>query len=50
MTRSFLLTGNGISDNIIADRFTGRSQGFEFREMPNQGEAKQTINTIRGTD
>ncbi|TFG61488.1 MAG: RNA-binding protein [Nitrospirales bacterium] len=40
----------GYFSQYHCDRFTERSQGFEFIEMPNQEEAKQTIHTLRGTD
>jgi RNA recognition motif-containing protein len=32
------------------DRETGRSRGFGFVEMPNQGEAEQAIARLNGQD
>ena len=33
---------------IITDRFTGRSKGFGFIEMPNNSEADQAIKALNG--
>jgi cold-inducible RNA-binding protein len=38
------------SANVINDRDTGRSKGFGFVEMPNDGEASAAINALDGTD
>ena len=36
--------------NIINDKFTGRSKGFGFVEMPNASEAEKAIETMNETD
>ncbi|HBK82502.1 MAG TPA: RNA-binding protein [Flavobacterium sp.] len=33
---------------IISDKFTGRSKGFGFVEMPNDEEAQKAINELNG--
>jgi RNA recognition motif-containing protein len=38
------------SAKIILDKFTGRSRGFGFVEMPNDDEAQAAIETLDGTD
>lgn len=38
------------SARVITDRETGRSRGFGFVEMPNDGEAENAINTLNGKD
>ncbi len=38
------------SVKIIMDKFTGRSKGFGFIEMPNDEEAQEAINTLNNTD
>ncbi len=35
---------------IITDRITGRSRGFGFVEMPDDGEAKAAIGAVDGTE
>ncbi len=34
--------------SILTDRETGRSRGFAFVEMPNDGEAEQAISKLNG--
>jgi RNA recognition motif-containing protein len=34
------------STSIIIDKFTGRSKGFGFVEMPNSDEARQAISSL----
>lgn len=36
--------------SIISDKYTGRSRGFGFVEMPNNEEAAQAIAQLNGTD
>ena len=38
--------GEVSSANIITDRYTGKSKGFGFVEMPNQQEAEEAIGNI----
>ena len=35
---------------IISDRFSGRSKGFGFAEMPNQSEAEKAIAELNGKE
>jgi RNA recognition motif-containing protein len=45
-----LFNGFGKVENakIIMDRFTGRSKGFGFVEMPDNSKADQAIRTLNG--
>lgn len=36
--------------SVITDKFTGRSKGFAFVEMPNDEEAQNAINNLDNTD
>ena len=38
------------SANIINDKFSGRSKGFGFVEMSNDGEAREAIESLNGKD
>ncbi len=38
------------SSKIIMDKYSGRSKGFGFVEMPNDEEAKQAIENLNDTD
>ena len=38
------------SANVITDRDTGRSKGFAFVEMSQEGEAQAAINKLNGQD
>jgi len=38
------------SAKIIMDKFTGRSKGFGFVEMPNDDEAQAAIDALNDTD
>lgn len=42
----------GVVDSVkvIKDRDTGRSKGFAFAEMPDNGEAETAISQLNGTD
>ena len=42
----------GVVDSvkIIMDKFTGRSKGFGFVEMPNDDEARNAIQSLNETD
>ena len=38
------------SSNIITDKFSGRSKGFGFVDMPNDGEAREAIESMNDKD
>ncbi len=38
------------SAKIIMDKFTGRSKGFGFVEMPNDDEAREAINNLNDSE
>ncbi len=42
--------GEVSSARIITDKFTGRSKGFGFVEMPNDDEAQEAINQLNGSE
>ena len=44
----FIEFGKVESAKIIMDRFTGRSKGFGFVEMPDNSEADQAIKALNG--
>jgi RNA recognition motif-containing protein len=41
--------GTVSSANVIIDKFTGRSKGFGFVEMPNREEALKAIETLNNS-
>jgi len=42
--------GQVSSVKIITDKYSGRSKGFGFVEMPTDSEAQQAIDELNGTD
>ena len=42
--------GEVASVKIITDKFTGRSKGFAFVEMPNDGDANNAINGLNNAE
>ena len=50
LRKAFEAHGQVDSVAIITDRDTGRSKGFGFVEMSNDGEAKAAIEGLSGTD
>jgi RNA recognition motif-containing protein len=44
----FSQAGEVASANVIMDKFTGRSRGFGFVEMPNEDEAQAAIERFNG--
>ncbi|WP_153796201.1 RNA recognition motif domain-containing protein [Foetidibacter luteolus] len=46
----FELYGEITSARVVTDRQTGRSRGFGFVDMPDNEEARQTINTLDGAN
>ena len=47
---AFEAFGEVVSVKIIKDKFTGRSRGFGFVEMPNQEEGEAAISALNGKD
>ena len=50
LQQAFEAHGEVTSANIITDKFTGRSRGFGFVEMPKEDEARAAIEALNGTD
>jgi RNA recognition motif-containing protein len=46
----FKVFGHVESVNILKDRFSGKSKGFGFLEMPSRDEAQEAIKEANGTD
>ncbi|RXK89468.1 RNA-binding protein [Chlorobaculum sp. 24CR] len=42
--------GTVSKSNVITDKFTGRSKGFGFVEMPNDAEATEAISSLNQTE
>ncbi len=42
--------GEVTSAKIIIDKYSGKSKGFGFVEMPNEAEAKKAIEELNGAD
>ena len=47
---AFAAFGAVTSVKILMDRETGRSRGFGFVEMPNQGEGEAAISNLNGKE
>ncbi|NTW52428.1 MAG: RNA-binding protein [Chlorobiaceae bacterium] len=47
---AFSQFGQVQSANIITDKFSGRSKGFGFVDMPNDGEAREAIEQMNDKD
>ncbi len=47
---AFSVHGQVSSANVVLDRETGRSRGFGFVEMPDDGEAAKAIEEMNGAD
>ncbi len=50
LKQAFEAFGQVTSTSIIKDKFSGRSKGFGFVEMPNEAEAKAAIEGVNGKD
>jgi len=50
LKQAFEAFGAVTSARIIMDRYSGRSKGFGFVEMPNEAEAKAAIADMNGKD
>ncbi len=49
LTDLFVQHGNVDSAKIITDKYTGKSRGFGFVEMPMEEEGKAAITALNGT-
>ena len=50
LKEAFLEFGEVSSAKVITDKFTGRSRGFGFVEMPNEEEAKKAMSDLNGSE
>jgi len=50
LKQAFEAFGGVASVNVIKDKFSGRSKGFGFIEMPDETEAKAAIEGMNGKD
>ncbi len=50
LQRFFEQAGSVSSASVIQDRYSGRSKGFGFVEMPNDSDAAKAIETLNGKD
>jgi RNA recognition motif-containing protein len=50
LREAFEAFGEVVSIKIIQDKFTGRSRGFGFVEMPTQEEGEAAISALNGKD
>jgi RNA recognition motif-containing protein len=50
LRQAFEAHGEVATANVITDKFTGRSRGFGFVEMPKEDEAKAAIEALNGMD
>jgi cold-inducible RNA-binding protein len=50
LKEAFAAFGEVESARIITDKFSGRSRGFGFVEMPNREEAEAAINELNGKE
>jgi len=50
LRQAFEQHGQVSSANVILDKFTGKSRGFGFVEMPNDAEAKAAIEALNDAD
>jgi RNA recognition motif-containing protein len=50
LREAFSQFGQVQSANIITDKFSGRSKGFGFVDMPNDGEAREAIESMNDKD
>lgn len=48
LREAFQEYGEVASAKVIVDKKTGKSKGFGFIEMPNDGEAQKVISTVNG--
>lgn len=50
LKKTFEEFGEVASVTIIKDKFTGKSRGFGFVEMPNKEEADSAVNALNGKE
>jgi RNA recognition motif-containing protein len=50
LQNAFEAYGDVVSAKIITDKFTGRSRGYGFVEMPNDRSAEEAINALNGSE
>jgi cold-inducible RNA-binding protein len=50
LREAFEAYGNVTSANVIMDKFTGRSKGFGFVEMDDDGEAMEAIKALNESE
>ena len=50
LREAFEAYGEVSSANVITDKFTGKSKGFGFVEMPNDDEAREAIAELDGSE
>ena len=50
LVEAFQAHGQVASANLITDKYTGRSRGFGFVEMPVESEARTAISALDSTD
>jgi RNA recognition motif-containing protein len=50
LRKAFEEYGEVASVKIITDKYSGRSKGFGFVEMPNDKEAQEGINNLNGAE
>lgn len=50
LMNAFAAYGTVVSAKVITDRQTGKSKGFGFVEMENDGEADAAINALNGSE
>jgi cold-inducible RNA-binding protein len=50
LREAFEAFGEVTSANVITDKFTGKSKGFGFVEMPNDDEARQAISELNDSE
>ena len=50
LKEAFEAHGQVASANLVTDKYTGKSRGFGFVEMPVEDEARSAMGALNGTD